>query len=72
MFYCMACAEKNDYPETLFKSRGPCELCGSVAPCNDLPTRRLNEYDRRANEEKRRAHLPVAKVIPINKQTGLQ
>lgn len=72
MFYCMLCAEDSDYPETLFKSRGPCELCGMVALCNDLPSSRLNEFDQRKNDEKRRPHLPVAKVIPVRKQTGLQ
>jgi hypothetical protein len=27
MFYCNPCAEKNDWPKTMFKSFGPCEMC---------------------------------------------
>lgn len=41
MFYCDPCAKKNDWPETLFRSRGPCEVCGKVASCNDLPSKSL-------------------------------
>lgn len=42
MFYCPKCAIKHKYPETLFRSEGPCELCGTIAICferasKDLP-----------------------------------
>ena len=41
MFYCNDCAKENDYPETITKSQGPCELCGKVAICNDMPSSKL-------------------------------
>lgn len=41
MFYCNSCANKNDWPETGFKSRGRCEVCGRTADCNDMPSSRL-------------------------------
>ena len=41
MFYCNPCAEKYGYPETMFKSSGPCECCETDAVCNDMPSRLL-------------------------------
>ncbi len=41
MFYCNKCAEKLGYPETIFKSVGNCEICGSRAECNDRPSSSL-------------------------------
>ena len=41
MFYCEGCAKKNDWPESIFKSRGPCEVCGKVCACNDIPSSAL-------------------------------
>lgn len=41
MFYCDECATKNGYPETAFKSQGPCECCGKLRVCNDMPSRLL-------------------------------
>lgn len=38
MFYCEACRVKNDWPESIFKSEGPCEICKMVAICNDRPS----------------------------------
>jgi hypothetical protein len=46
MFYCDDCRKKNQWPESIFsKSRGPCEVCGKQAICNNvhhssLPRRR--------------------------------
>jgi hypothetical protein len=41
MFYCDLCAEKMGYPESMAKSRGPCEVCHKVAVCNDRPSSTL-------------------------------
>lgn len=41
MFYCEKCRKANEWPETFFKSRGPCEICEEVAVCNDCPSSRL-------------------------------
>ena len=41
MFYCNECAKKYGYPETMFKSQGPCECCQEVKVCNDTPSRFL-------------------------------
>ncbi len=35
MFYCDKCAKDRNYPNTLFKSYGKCELCGETNVCND-------------------------------------
>lgn len=58
MFYCNRCAELNDWPETGFKSRGKCEICGHVRDCNDLPSSALpmplDDEDRKRHAEQRR------------------
>ncbi len=41
MFYCDNCANKYEYPETLSKSYGSCEVCREQAICNDRPSRLL-------------------------------
>lgn len=41
MFYCDPCAEKRDWPRTLLRSSGPCEVCGGDADCNDCPSKYL-------------------------------
>lgn len=43
MFYCDECAEKNGWPNTLFKSIGPCELCGKRTLCNERKSSELAE-----------------------------
>jgi hypothetical protein len=43
MFYCRPCATKNQWPETMSQSQGRCEVCGSLAVCNDRPARLLPE-----------------------------
>lgn len=51
MFYCEDCRKALEWPESLFKSRGPCEQCGRVAVCNDrqsatLPIPTKGQFDR--------------------------
>lgn len=41
MFYCDECANKNEWPETGFKSYGKCEICGQQSNCNDMPSKDL-------------------------------
>ena len=43
MFFCDKCAEKNGWPTSFMRSRGPCEVCGYVAVCSDIPSRALPE-----------------------------
>lgn len=47
MFYCDECRRKANWPESIFKSRGPCEVCGNMAICNDVPTKYLPEREER-------------------------
>jgi hypothetical protein len=38
MFYCQRCATRHKWPESFSQSYGPCEMCGKVAVCNDVPS----------------------------------
>lgn len=38
MFFCGKCEKKNDWPNSIFKSFGRCEVCGKSAECNDVPS----------------------------------
>ncbi len=39
MFYCDACAQKKKWSKSFVRSQGPCESCGKVTDCNDVPQR---------------------------------
>lgn len=41
MFYCDHCAAKNNWPVSLFKTKGNCESCGDNTICNDVATSQL-------------------------------
>jgi hypothetical protein len=41
MFYCDSCRDKNDWPDGLMKSFGPCECCGTTDRCSDVPGSQL-------------------------------
>lgn len=41
MFFCDACAKKQNWPTSLFGSYGPCEVCGNMDECNDVPSKYL-------------------------------
>ncbi len=45
MFYCDICAKKHNWPNTDFKSFGPCEICGKITACNDIESKRLRNID---------------------------
>jgi hypothetical protein len=46
MFYCDDCAEKNGYPQSIIRSVGPCECCGKVAVCSDMPSSNLPKLNK--------------------------
>jgi hypothetical protein len=54
MFYCDECAEKNGYPQSIIRSKGPCELCDRVANCSDMPSSSLPKP-----EEKLDKHIEI-------------
>lgn len=41
MFFCPPCRIKNDWPESLVRSHGTCEICGAIATCYDVPSHHL-------------------------------
>lgn len=41
MFICNTCLESFTNPESGFKSRGPCEVCGAIGLCNDIAAKYL-------------------------------
>lgn len=36
MFYCEKCRQERDWPKSLMRSRGPCELCGQTESCYNV------------------------------------
>ena len=45
MFYCDPCREINQWPESMFKSFGPCEECGQTGRCNEVASSVLTTWD---------------------------
>lgn len=41
MFFCDSCGNKNKWPASMSKSLGPCEVCGKVKRCSDVPSKYL-------------------------------
>lgn len=41
MFYCEACRKRREWPESLSRSIGNCELCSTRALCYDRPSASL-------------------------------
>lgn len=41
MFYCKQCGKERDWPESLLRSEGPCEICGHVRICSDVASKNL-------------------------------
>ena len=41
MFFCDSCAEKNQWPKGMARSSGPCEACGHITLCYDVPSNLL-------------------------------
>lgn len=36
MFYCEDCAKRKGWPESMFRSRGTCEICKKRAVCFEV------------------------------------
>lgn len=43
MFYCNQCAKEKEWPYSICKSYGKCEICGDSCKCNDMPSSILPE-----------------------------
>jgi len=71
MFYCDECAKEKNYPETMGKSVGRCEICGKVALCNDMPSSKLPKSEPVPDELKKREIEKIAWQVFLNK-TGLR
>lgn len=41
MFYCDECAKNRSWPITLYRSVGPCEICGKTDDCNEMKSKDL-------------------------------
>ena len=41
MFYCTDCQKKEEWPEGIRTSVGPCEVCGETKECYDVPSSQL-------------------------------
>ena len=54
MFYCEQCRAKLGWPDSLSRSRGPCEVCGMPSLCYDRPS----------------SSLPAAKAEPPSPRGG--
>lgn len=52
MFYCDDCAIKKGLNMTMFKSVGPCEVCGERKECSDLPCKDLTREPMLPNKQK--------------------
>lgn len=50
MFYCDPCKEVNGWPESMFKSYGPCEECGQTGCCHEVASTILQSWDVVRNE----------------------
>lgn len=49
MFFCEPCKERHRWPMAwhgLFASHGPCEVCGTVADCYEVPSMHLPEPEK--------------------------
>jgi hypothetical protein len=51
MFYCEECRKERDWPESIAKSHGPCELCHKTAACHDMPSKYLPKSPQVIKEE---------------------
>jgi len=41
MFFCEKCQQRNNWPGFVPYSYGPCEVCGTVTHCFDVPSSAL-------------------------------
>lgn len=53
MFYCNECANNNEWPRTIIKSKGDCEVCGIYSVCNECKSSQLPEPKNKNEQEPR-------------------
>ena len=58
MFFCDKCAEQNNWPQSVVRSRGRCEVCGEVAVCYDMPCSCLPKPEDKKPEEEAKDNQP--------------
>lgn len=51
MFYCDGCAREREWPVSLSRSLGLCELCGRKRVCNDVHSSKLPKKKEEPKEE---------------------
>jgi len=52
MFYCNKCGKEKDWPtNTFLTSIGACEICGKKARCNDISSKQLPIYLKKAKRK---------------------
>ncbi len=71
MFFCEKCRVKRDWPESLGKSRGPCEICGKTEICNDVPSSALPRTRRKEEEKADDTPASNAGSVSINTEGGV-
>lgn len=59
MFFCDECRVKNNWPESWFKSTGPCEVCGRTRVCNEIHSSQLPPVPTEEEEEEEAADGPI-------------
>ena len=66
MFYCEECRADRQWPESIFKSYGRCEICEKSAPCNERSSSFLAEFEERLEKQNQEdeEELPSAGNIP--------
>lgn len=56
MFYCDKCQVKHDLPDLGgLKSYGPCELCGNMTGCHDVPCSLIEKLEQEQAKKKSKA-----------------
>jgi len=71
MFYCNDCAKENGYPQSIIRSIGPCECCGKIADCSDMPSSNLPKPGENLDKHIEIGLLmggPPAEGIPVAEQ----
>jgi len=63
MFYCNECAKKKNWPVTMFKSAGTCEICGDTKECSEMPSSKLPRPRAKTAEEVRNIFLTHIKDL---------
>ena len=60
MFVCDECAKENNVDNfymMLFRSYGPCEMCGKTRSCGDVPCHAIGNNDEGTDDDKEAIHV---------------